>query len=467
MYEDIFFALLAQGNEYKSNYAIIFSFLKKYAFTLWVPSLIITVIYYRITRKTYKIIKSKFKFRLQFYYLIFPFLLSAIYFFSQIFIPLPVSNSNSFFFQAMINPSSKLLQFPEKKKNIILIDLESMDSAFLSTKNGGCMDESLIPYLEELALDKNNIHFTNTSYPKLGGMSIVSRTEFSTGSTFGVLCGAPFMGDNYKWGRSHGYLDKLTCMSNLLQDEDYILSATFGSTFGDWGFGNIFRKHNFDKINTRYQIERDIHNEYVKDFATYSYFKRELNYLHKSRKPFLAFITTSDTHEPGIECDYCPKNISQQLFKTVRCANNQIKEFLEWAKLQEWYNNTVIVIYGDHVSRDVNVIDIAKAKNMMREAYIVFINSEVKANKTYERKFIAYDLFPSILAATGVKIKDNRLGLGVNIFSNESTLLEKYQDKFVSSFSDTTYWYETVILNKPAQCDGFTPCISIENFTQI
>lgn len=40
--------------------------------------------------------------------------------------------------------------------------------------------------------------------------------------------------------------------------------------------------------------------------------------------------------------------------------------------------------------------------------------------------FTTMDMFPSTLAALGVKIEGERLGLGVNLFSDEQTLAEKY-----------------------------------------
>lgn len=36
------------------------------------------------------------------------------------------------------------------------------------------------------------------------------------------------------------------------------------------------------------------------------------------------------------------------------------------------------------------------------------------------------DMFPTALAAMGVKIEGDRLGLGTNLFSREETLAEKY-----------------------------------------
>ena len=61
-----------------------------------------------------------------------------------------------------------------------------------------------------------------------------------------------------------------------------------------------------------------------------------------------------------------------------------------------------------------------------RTIYNLFINSAVTPNETKNRQFSTLDMFPSTLAAMGVKIDGDRLALGTNLFSDEQTLIEKY-----------------------------------------
>ncbi len=42
------------------------------------------------------------------------------------------------------------------------------------------------------------------------------------------------------------------------------------------------------------------------------------------------------------------------------------------------------------------------------------------------RTYTTFDNFPTTLAAMGVTIEGNRLGLGTNLFSSEQTLSERY-----------------------------------------
>ena len=64
-------------------------------------------------------------------------------------------------------------------------------------------------------------------------------------------------------------------------------------------------------------------------------------------------------------------------------------------------------------------------KDYGRKVYTAYINSAVDFNGQ-KREYTTFDNFPTTLAAMGVEIDGNRLGLGTNLFSDTPTLLEKY-----------------------------------------
>ena len=59
-----------------------------------------------------------------------------------------------------------------------------------------------------------------------------------------------------------------------------------------------------------------------------------------------------------------------------------------------------------------------------RRTYTAYINSAVNPVNNMKRTYTTMDNFPTTLAAMGVKIEGNRLGLGTNLFSEELTLME-------------------------------------------
>ena len=57
--------------------------------------------------------------------------------------------------------------------------------------------------------------------------------------------------------------------------------------------------------------------------------------------------------------------------------------------------------------------------------YNCFLNSAVQPSRTQNRSFSAVDMFPTTLAAMGCTVEGDRLGLGVNLFSSQPTLMER------------------------------------------
>ena len=69
-------------------------------------------------------------------------------------------------------------------------------------------------------------------------------------------------------------------------------------------------------------------------------------------------------------------------------------------------------------SRDIDESD--------RYIYNCYINSSVKPQNYDNRIYTEFDTYPTIISAIGGKIKGDRLGLGVNLYSKQKTLAEKY-----------------------------------------
>lgn len=60
-----------------------------------------------------------------------------------------------------------------------------------------------------------------------------------------------------------------------------------------------------------------------------------------------------------------------------------------------------------------------------RKAFMLILNAEPAPELLSYRNYTAFDVFPTILGALGVRIPENRLGLGANLYSATPTLAEK------------------------------------------
>lgn len=62
----------------------------------------------------------------------------------------------------------------------------------------------------------------------------------------------------------------------------------------------------------------------------------------------------------------------------------------------------------------------------------IIVANYLKGEVTTERKFSTMDMFPTTLAALGVQMDGNRLGLGTNLFSGQKTLTEELGEKYIN-----------------------------------
>ena len=100
-------------------------------------------------------------------------------------------------------------------------------------------------------------------------------------------------------------------------------------------------------------------------------------------------------------------------------------DFVNWIQEQDFYENTTIVISGDHPTMDSDFCEDVD-NSYDRKVYTTYINSAADTKNDTYRQYSTFDNFPTTLASLGVEIEGNRLGLGTNLFSSEATLMEKY-----------------------------------------
>jgi len=80
--------------------------------------------------------------------------------------------------------------------------------------------------------------------------------------------------------------------------------------------------------------------------------------------------------------------------------------------------------------------------NYDRVVYNAFINSRVLPVNNKNRVFTTMDMFPTTLAALGVSIEGDRLGLGTNLFSSKKTIPEEIGlDNFNKELKKSSDYY--------------------------
>ena len=333
-----------------------------------------------------------------------------------------------------VDPGTVKLSFPEKKRNLIYIYLESMEMTFSDKENGGAFKENIIPELTALA--QENEDFSGNSTALNGGVALPC-TVWTMGALFGTTSGLPLKTPLRRNGMVENttFFDGIVTMGDILNDAGYNNLLIMGSdaTFG--GCRNYYEIHgNFTIHDYEYAKEVGLIGKNYKkwwgyeDEKLFTFAKDDILQLASEDKPFQVVLQTMDTHfEDGFYCPHCVKKFGNNKYANVmNCSSRMVCEFISWVQEQDFYENTTIVITGDHPTMDTDFCDDVPDE-YQRKTYTCIINPAVSVkNPEKVREFATLDLFPTTLAAIGVDIEGDRLGLGTNLFSKKDTLLEKY-----------------------------------------
>ena len=93
-------------------------------------------------------------------------------------------------------------------------------------------------------------------------------------------------------------------------------------------------------------------------------------------------LLTVDTHfEDGYVSEACTDlKYDDKYSNSISCADSMLYQFINWIKQQDFYENTTIVIAGDHLTMDVDFFENYKEREQDRRVYNAFINSAVKTD---------------------------------------------------------------------------------------
>jgi len=351
------------------------------------------------------------------------------------------------------DPSTVRITFPEKKRNLVYIMLESMETSYLSEDLGGAMDENLIPELYDLA--KNYVCFSDTNAP-VGGFHTTAGATWTIGSMVAQTAGIPLKTpteDVNKYGSSgEAFLPGVTTLTDILNDAGYTQMLMVGSdaTFG--GRKAYYEQHGITEVLDLYSARAGgyIPKNYfvwwgMEDQKLFNYAQQTILNLAENAEPFAFTMLTVDTHHVGgYQCELCEESRSGESYdQSISCSSRQVAEFVAWIQQQPFYENTTIIIVGDHESMDNGYFSRMGDPGYQRLLYNCFINAPVEARKTTNRRFAAVDLFPTTLAAIGCEIEGEHLGLGTNLFSGAKTLTEEMGfDCFNNELAKASSYYE-------------------------
>ena len=331
-----------------------------------------------------------------------------------------------------VDPKTVSITFPEKKRNLVYIYLESLEVTAADQASGGAFRDNYIPELVRLA--KENEDFSGND-EKIHGAVSYSGTTWTVGAMFAETAGLPLQ---VAWKNrkvmQHSFFSGVTALGDILKKEGYNQGLLIGSDIAFGGRKLYFSQHGGYEIRD-YQYaadHRQIPEGYevwwgYEDAKLFPIAKDYLTELSKKGQPFNLTLLTTDTHFPnGYHCEHCRDEFEYEYGNVFACSSRQVTEFVEWIRRQPFAEDTTIVLSGDHPTMDMDFVA-RIPQGYERTVYTAYVNAAVKPEDPERpRAYSTFDDFPTTLAALGAEIEGNRLGLGTNLFSSEDTLTETF-----------------------------------------
>ena len=271
-------------------------------------------------------------------------------------------------------------------------------------------------------------------------------------------CGVPVKmevaADEDAYGAGEDFLPGVISLGEILQKQGYSQTLLVGSDAEFHGRKEYFLRHgNYEIVDINsLKEEKRLPEDYdvwwgFEDQKLFAFAKEELTRLAEHNQPFNFTMLTADTHFPdGYQCPLCGSAYQEPYANVLACSSTQVYDFINWIEQQPFYENTTIIISGDHLTMDANFLDDME-ENYTRTVYNCILNAPITPVHEKEREFGTFDMFPTTLAAMGVKIEGNRLGLGTNLFSTQKTLTEIYgYERLDEELQKNSEFYNTKIL---------------------
>lgn len=325
-----------------------------------------------------------------------------------------------------------------KGKNIIIIHLESFQQFLINDKVNG---QEVTPFLNSLYNDKNTMSFDNFYHEVGQGRTSDAENMLETG-LFGLPEGSLFT----KLGSDNTFQAAPAILS---QKEGYTSAVFHGNVGSFWNRTSVYKNMGYN-----YFFDSSYFNK--SDDSTLGFGMKDklmlsesVKYLEQLQQPFYAKFITVTNHYPfqltdEDKDDFTPPNTDNSTvngyFETAHYLDNSLKEFFNYLKSSGIYDNSMIVLYGDHygLSNSQNT-DLAPVLGIDSKDWTDFNDSQMQKvpfmihmkglkggiNHTYGGEI---DVLPTLLHLAGINTKQY-VQLGTDLLSKQHNPIVIFRNK--------------------------------------
>jgi len=322
-----------------------------------------------------------------------------------------------------------------KGKNVIYIHLESFQQFLIDYKlkdNKG-VDHEVTPFLNSLFHSRSTFSFDNFFHQVGQGKTSDAETLFEN-SLFGLDQGSLFT--------QVGGKNTFEAAPDILKQTAGYTSAAFHGNVGNfWNRNETYKRLGYDYFFDASYYDVNDSNSFQYGLHDKPFFQQSVKYLEHLQQPFYSkFIAVSNHYpysqftndEAGFPVPNTPDETINGYFATANYLDKAVEEFFNYLKSSGLYENSVIVLYGDHYgisnSRNKNLAELlGKSKAdwndynnaaLQRVPYMIHIPGQSNGgiNHTYGGQV---DALPTLLHLLGVDTK-NYIQLGQDLFSKDN-----------------------------------------------
>lgn len=257
--------------------------------------------------------------------------------------------------------ADKLKQQPKEKneetfglakgKNIIYVHLESAHQFLIDYKlkdeNGD--EHEVMPFVNSLYHSNNSFSFDNFYHQVSAGKTSDAETLLEN-SLFGLNQGSLFsqLGGKNTFNAAPAILN---------QKLGYTTAAFHGNAGNFWNRNETYKKFGYQHFFDASYYKLDDENSFQYGLHDKPFFQQSVKYLEHLQQPFYAKFLAVSNHYPFSELPEAENGFPKVntgdstidgYFATANYTDTAIKEFFDYLKASGLYENSMIVLYGDH-----------------------------------------------------------------------------------------------------------------------
>ena len=351
-----------------------------------------------------------------------------------------------------------------KGRNVIYLHLESFQQFLIDYKleiEG--KQYEVTPFLNSLYHSNSTLAFPNIFNQVKAGKTSDAETMLETG-LFGLNQGSFMV--------NYGGTNTQQAAPFILSKEGYTSAVFHGNagsfwnrntTYKQWGYNYFFDQSYFSKLTDQNSFQYGLNDKIM--------FKDSIKYLEHMQQPFYAKYITVSNHYPyttsliGDEIGFPLAKTKDETingyFATANYLDSSIKAFFDYLKASGLYENSIIVLYGDHYgisnSRNPDLASLIGKNSetwssydnamLQRVPYMVVVPGMTsgKIINTYGGQI---DILPTLEHLLGID-SSKFIQVGQDLLSNQHQQIVTFRstNNFVTpkytSYSGRTYYTET------------------------